>query len=108
MAQIQGDGGQWGASREEGEESPAASQGLPPQVGLTPFCTDVLSEGLGSGARISKTEDTPAGGREGGEVDLRKRRRVMLAELYKLHSGLKDKQLRVRGRVALLSITIAL
>jgi len=45
---------------------------------------------------------------EGGEVDLRKRRRVMLAELYKLHSGLKDKQLRVRGRVALLSITIAL
>lgn len=65
VAQIQGDGGQWGASREEGEESPAASQGLPPQVGLTPFCTDVLSEGLGSGARISKTEDTPAGGRRG-------------------------------------------
>lgn len=41
--------GKGNASREAGqEESPAAHQGRPSQVELKPFCTNVLSEGLGS------------------------------------------------------------
>lgn len=69
-------------------------------MGLTPSCTDVLSEGPGSGTQAAKTEDTQGGGGCGPQCG-----GAMLADLYKAHSGLKDKQLEGRGGVALSAIT---
>lgn len=62
-AQIQGDGAGGGSGTLAGRQEERTAP--PPQVGLTPLCTDVLSEGLGSGTRRAKTEDTRARGRRG-------------------------------------------
>lgn len=81
------------AGRKEERRAPLLPEDSPPQVGPTLFCTDVLSEGPGSGTRTLKTRHS-CQRKEGkqAEAGLRKRGRGMPAELDKPHSGLKDEE----------------